>query len=143
MTLEELLEVWEADCAIDQYQLGEEALRIPKLHSKYYRMYMKEKQLAFELQAALRVLKLHKSEFYTMGPHAETPKEWKLPDSGRVPKTAVAEYLEADKEVIKLTTTLAMQMEKAKFLESIINGLRERGFAIKNAIDMLRFQSGA
>lgn len=143
MQIEDLLKLWEEDSKIDQYSLGDEALKIPKLHSKYYRLYMTEKQLAIELAAALRVLKLQKTEFYTMGPSSAYPTTWVLPDFGRVPKTQATEYVEADKDVIRLATTLSMQVEKTKLIESIINGLRERGFAIKNAIDMLKFQSGA
>lgn len=143
MNIAELLAIWELDSNIDSLDLSNESLKIPKLHSKYYRHFLKEKEDAQAYSAALRVLKLQKYEFYTMGPNSESHEDWQLPDFGKVPKPEIARYLEGDKDLIKLETKLTMQIEKVKFLESIINGLRERGFAIKNSIDMIKFQHGA
>ena len=39
MTLEELQADWEKDTVIDRSELGQEALKIPQLHSKYYKIF--------------------------------------------------------------------------------------------------------
>ena len=38
MTMEEIMEAWSNDSNIDRTELGEESLKIPQLHSKYYKM---------------------------------------------------------------------------------------------------------
>ena len=40
MTLDEVLEEWHKDSQLDRTELGEEALKIPQLHSKYYKLYI-------------------------------------------------------------------------------------------------------
>jgi hypothetical protein len=143
MNTEQILDLWEQDNQIDELNLVGEALRSPKLHGKYYRIFVAEKQRALELAAIVKITKLRKSEFYTMGPDSDTPESWKLPDFGRVAKAEVSKYLEADQDIIRIETKYQMQVEKVKLVESIINSLRDRGYAIRNAIDMIKFQQGA
>ena len=35
ISLEQLQEMWQEDCKVDQLNLGQESTRIPELHSKY------------------------------------------------------------------------------------------------------------
>ena len=39
MTLEEIQNLWENDCAIDPDNLHLESIKIPSLHSKYFNIY--------------------------------------------------------------------------------------------------------
>ena len=36
MTLEEIQNLWSKDSKVDRTELGEEAIRIPQIHSKYF-----------------------------------------------------------------------------------------------------------
>jgi hypothetical protein len=43
MKIEDILELWKEDANVDRTELGDEALKIPKLHHKYYQIYISEK----------------------------------------------------------------------------------------------------
>ena len=80
MTLAELPAEWDKDCQIDRTELGQEAIKIPQLHSKYYKIYSISRLQLRKLEADFKTLKLEKYEFYTMGPTEETQaKGWALP----------------------------------------------------------------
>lgn len=144
MTLEELQAAWENDCQIDRTELGHEAIKIPQLHSKYYKIYSTSRLQLRKLEAEFKILKLEKYEFYTMGPTEETQaKGWMLPARGAILKAEVNNYIDADPDIIKASLKLGLLQEKIQFLEDIIKSLVNRGFQIKSAIDWERFKVGA
>jgi hypothetical protein len=143
MKLEDILDEWEKDAKIDRTNLGNEAIAIPALHNKYYRIFIQEKLLLRKYQEEQKQLKLAKTEFYFMGPTAESEeKGWKLPPQGKILKADVPNYVEADKDVVHLNLKVGVQLEKVEFVMSIIKSLTNRGFQIKSAIDWSKFQSG-
>lgn len=142
MTLEELLNEWEQDAPIKRTDITSEALNSPKLHSKYYRIYMGERARLIGWMNQLKQLKFNKFEFYTEGPNSETPSGWALPAKGRVLKADVDRYLDADKDLLDLTQKVDLQKEKVKMIESIISSISFRNNSIKNAIEMIKFESG-
>jgi hypothetical protein len=143
MKIDSIYEEWGKDSEIDKTELGDESIRIPKLHHKYYQIYTAEKMLLRKYDADMRKLKLDKYEFYTMGPNEDTPKDWKLPPRGMILKTDIPMYIEGDKDIIDLSLRIGIQQEKVDLLESIIKSLTNRGFQIKAAIDFLKFTMGA
>lgn len=142
MHLEDIMEYWGEDSRIDPTDLSNEALKTPKLHHKYYEMYVRERLMLRKMEATLKQLKLAKFEFYTQGPHEETPEHWKLPAIGKILRSDVATYIDADPDIIKETLRIAVQSEKVDALESIIRVIGNRGYAIKNSIDYMRFMNG-
>jgi hypothetical protein len=142
MKIEEILDLWKEDSHIDRTELGDEALRIPKLHQKYYQIYIHERLNLRSLEAAMKTLKLDKYEFYTQGPNEDTPKDWKLPPKGLILKSDIPMYMDADSEIIKLSLNIGLQQEKLEFLESIIKSFGNRGYNIKAAIDWQKFTMG-
>jgi hypothetical protein len=145
MKLEDIQKQWEEDAPINQLDLVGESLKIPKLHEKYYKMFMIEIAKLTKLSLEMKAMELTKFELYTDGPHSEIPEHWKNREGaarGRVMKTNVQPYLDADPDIIDARMMLALQKEKCNFIESIIKGLRDRQFTIKNAIDMMKFQAG-
>jgi len=144
MKLEEIYAEWDIDSSIDTTDLGNESIKIPKLHNKYYRLYTNEKLLLRKYEAEMKSLKLAKYEFYTQGPSAETKElGWTMPARGMILKQEMPMYMEADKEIIALSLKIGLQQEKVELLESIIKGLVNRGFQIKSAIDWHKFTMGA
>lgn len=144
MNIDEILENWQVDTKIDKTELGDEALNIPKLHHKYYQIYVKEKMLLRKHEADMKQLKLDKYEFLTQGPNEETKdKGWKLPPKGMVLKSDIPMYLEADQDIINLSLKIGYQQEKLELLDSIIKSIMNRNFIIKNAIDWQKFTMGA
>ncbi|CAB4131260.1 Recombination, repair and ssDNA binding protein UvsY [uncultured Caudovirales phage] len=144
MKLEDIYEEWKKDSDIDKTELGNEALKIPKLHHKYYQMFTHERLLLRKYEADFKNLKLSKYEFYTMGPTEESrDKGWHLPARGMILKSDLPMYMEADKDIIDMSLRIGMQQEKIELLESIIKSLVNRGFQIKSAIEWTKFTMGA
>lgn len=144
MKLEDIYEEWKKDSDIDKTELGDEALKIPKLHHKYYQMFTHERLLLRKYEADFKNLKLSKYEFYTMGPTEESrDKGWRLPARGMILKSDLPMYMEADKDIIDMSLRIGMQQEKIELLESIIKSLVNRGFQIKSAIEWTKFTMGA
>lgn len=143
MRIEEICDLWQVDCDIDKTELGDESLKIPKLHHKYYQIYTTEKLLLRKFESQLKKLKLEKYEFYTQGPNEETPYTWKLPARGIILKQDIPMYMDADKDIVELSLKIGLQQEKVEFLESIIKSLINRGFQIRAAIDFMKFTMGA
>lgn len=145
MKLEDIQKEWEKDAPINQLDLVGESLRIPKLHEKYYKMFIAETTRLMQMHHQLKTMELGKLELYTEGPHSEVPQEWKNRTGaarGKVLKTNVQPYIDADEDLIDMRMRLGLQKEKANFVEAIIKGLRDRQFTIKNAIEMMKFQAG-
>lgn len=144
MTIDEILENWQKDSQIDKTELGDEALNIPKLHHKYYQIFVKEKMILRKQESDMKQLKLDKYEFLTQGPNEETKeKGWKLPPKGMILKGDLPMYLDADQDVVNLSLKIGYQQEKLELLDSIIKTIMNRNFIIRNAIDWQKFTMGA
>lgn len=144
MKIEEISSNWEKDIDIDKIELGDEVLKIPKLHHKYYQFYVTEKMLLRTYESQLKKLKLDKYEFYSQGPNEETQsKGWKLPAKGLILKADIPMYMEADDDIINISLKIGLQQEKVEYLESILKSLNNRGYNIKTAVDWIRFTSGS
>lgn len=143
MKLEKIQEFWDEDSNIDQTNLSEEATNIPKLHSKYWKIYTHERLILRKYKTEYAELKLEKTSFYVDGPVKEQiDKGWKFPDKGRIIKSELQPYLDADKELIEMSLKIGIQEEKIDFLQSIIQQINNRSFIIKNAIEWLKFSNG-
>mgnify|MGYP003625455801 FL=1 len=68
-------------------------------------------------------------------------KGWK-PFRLKVIRNDLDKYIQADKEVIKLSLTIDFHTANANYLEDIIKTIHSRNFIVKNMIDILKFQSG-
>jgi hypothetical protein len=144
MSIDEILEQWQQDTKIDRTELGDEALNIPKLHHKYYQIFVKERMILRKQESEMKQLKLDKYEFLTQGPNEETKdKGWKLPPKGMILKGDIPMYLEADQDIVNLSLKIGYQQEKIELLDSIIKSIMNRNFVIKNAIDWQKFTMGA
>lgn len=144
MKLDEIHEMWRADCNVDKTELGEEALKIPKLHSKYLKVFTDERLALRKLEQDRKQLVLTKNDYY----RGELPEE-DLKENGWEPfrksviKSDIPMYIEADQDIIKLNLRITIQQEKVDVLEAIIKSISNRGFLIKSAIDFEKFKVGA
>jgi hypothetical protein len=144
MKLERIFEEWEKDSEFDKTELGDESLKVAKLHHKYYRMLTQERITKRQLEADFKILRLEKHEFYTQGPSKETmDRGWVMPAIGKVIKSEVTNYIDADRDIIDISLKIGIQSEKIDLLESIIKTLLNRGYNIRAAIDWEKFKMGA
>jgi thymidylate synthase len=143
MNIDDILSSWKSDVEIDQTDLSNESLKIPKLHHKYYKIYVHESLLLRKYESDLKKLRLEKYEFYTQGPNEETNKKgWELPAKGLILKTDIPMYMDGDPDIINLSLKIGLQQEKIDLLESIIKQINNRGFLIKSSIEFIRFTNG-
>lgn len=144
MKFENILAEWEKDSVIDKTELDSESLKIPKLHHKYYTIYVTEKLTLHKLESDMKTLRLEKYEFLTQGHTEETrSKGWILPAKGMILKTDVNMYMEADKDIIELSLKIGVQKEKIELLESIIRMIINRNYSLRTSLDFIKFTSGA
>jgi len=143
MKLEDIVNEWEKDSQIDQTELATESLKIPQLHSKYYKMYLNERLLLKKLRGDFKQLYRVKFEYYNGTISDEELKEYQWePFALKVLKADLNVYMDADKELITLQNKVDIQEEKVNFLESAIKSLTARGYNLKSAIDWIRFTQG-
>ena len=143
MDTNDILTIWAADSPLDETNLVGESKRIPLLHSKYYNMYYREVLRVKKLKAEYKELEMDKRNYYdgSMAEEDLREKGWK-PFRLKVIRNDLDKYIQADKEVIKLSLTIDFHTANANYLEDIIKTIHSRNFIVKNMIDILKFQSG-
>jgi len=144
MKLDDIMNMWEQDSKIDQTELGEESLKIPLLHHKYYKILIEEGLLIKKLELDYKSLYKLKFEYYMGTLDKETLNErgW-TPNSLKILKADISVYTEADQELQSIQARIDILKTKILFIESIIKTITNRGFLIKNSIDWERFKVGA
>jgi len=144
MKIEELYEMWSKDCEIDQTNISSESANIPKLHNKYFRVYMEEGLRLKKLRSEYKQLKLLKEQYYK-GELDQTELDengWQ-PQPLKILRQDIPTYIEADNDIINASLKIGMQEEKVGYLESIIKQINNRGFQLKTIVDWERFRTGA
>lgn len=143
MRLDDIQAAWEQDVQIDRTELGNESLRIVKLHSKYYKIFSQERLMLRKMESEFKELYRDKYEWFNGNISQETlqEREWK-PNPLKILRTDIAMYIEADEQMRTASLKVEMQREKVEFLESAIKTLIPMGYNIKNAIEWAKFQNG-
>jgi hypothetical protein len=143
MKLEDIFAEWDKDSQFDRTKLDIVALGLPQMHAKYLRILAHERLVLRKYEADYKELKLQKQVFYVDGPDEEqVAKGWQLPPKGRIVKSDVGPWLEADKDIIALSLRIGMQQEKVEVLKGILDSVKSTGWNVKSAIDWAKFQSG-
>ena len=128
----------------DDTELDKESLRIPQLHNKYLNFYHEER-LRFQGYKAQysKMFKL-KWEYYTGKLSENQLKElgWE-PFDLKILRQDVDIYLEADKDLVELKNKMTMQEEKVEYLNSVLKGIMNRQFHIRDAIAWRKFMNGS
>jgi hypothetical protein len=143
MKFEEIQKLWSSDCAIDETELSQEAVKIPQLHNKYLILYSNEKLKFKDMSFIFTSLRRRKRDYYSgrMTEEELEAVDWE-PFQFKLLKVDIQEYIDSDENVIESKKLLAVQEEKVNYLEAIVRSLTNRGYLIKNAIDWKRFTAG-
>lgn len=144
MKIEEIYEMWAKDSEIDQTNVSGESANIPKLHNKYFRIYMEEGMKLKQFRAKYKQLKLLKEQYYRGELDISELQEygWE-PQPLKILRQDIGTYIDADKDIIDLSLKVGMQEEKVNYLEAIIKMISNRGFQLKTIVDWERFRTGA
>lgn len=140
MNLEEIQDLIEEDSKLDDSRLDWELLRIPSLHSKYYRLYSSELSALKKLNLAYFSARKKKTEYYLGKAPDEVYKE--KPLDIKILKTDVDTYLDSDEELHQSLTEMELHKIKVDMVEKFLSSLRDRGFNIKTAVDFMKFKAG-
>jgi hypothetical protein len=141
--LDELQAAWKQDSLIDRTELGEESLKIPQLHSKYFNLFSQERLAYRKMETEYKRLLRLKHEYYTgvISEEDLRTQQWE-PFMLKILRTDLSMYLDSDEDLQMMQLRMDLQKEKVDFLDSAIKSLTTRGYQIKNAIDWTRFQMG-
>lgn len=143
MRLEEIEALWDKDCIIDRVELAKESLMIPKLHNKYYKLYLREKLILKKMKSSLNKLRSAKRLWYDGKFAREDLEEWGWNQCLiQVQSKDLNTYVDGDDDVIQEEIKTSLQEEKVEYLRSIINNITQRSFVIKNAIEFIKFTNG-
>lgn len=135
MKLEEIMELADKDAKIDYTEIGTESMTVTKLISKWLGIYALESVTFLKLKRQYEGEKKNKWEYYSG--KGETPFELRLL------KTDIPLYLDNDPDLTKVKDRMDLQEVKMKFIEGYVKALQQRGYNLKNALDYLKFTSGA
>lgn len=143
MTLDELKSEWHADSQLDEGNLSGEALKLPMLHSKYLseliQFKLKHTKISMDI-AQLRATKgrYFRGELTTQELQERGWEQWQY----RTLKADIDGLIDADPDVQQLITREQYIKTVIYFLESVMGEIKNRNFAIKSAIDWIKFRAG-
>ena len=141
MNLEQIQEMWQKDSVIDPDNLHDESLKISQLHSKYYTIYNTITLLREKARETYNRVRLERYNYYTGKAPAEVYVEEPFPYKVRE-KDALQRHMEADERLNKVDLKIRYYDLMLKFLEEIIKTISNRNYAIKNAIEFMKFTAG-
>jgi hypothetical protein len=120
--------------------------QIPKLHNKYYVIYLQEKGRLKQYIQSHEKLLLDAQRYYSkdekLDPDIIKQRGWPDIIPQYILKTSVADYIKADDIVQKSSMQIFLQEEKIDLLKEILEQIKWRNNLIKNMIDNEKFKSG-
>ena len=144
MNIEQLQELWDADCAIDDNYLGEQSTATPKLHAKYVKLLVHVKLKHTKLQSDYNLLRKNKFRYY----RGELSRD-ELNDLGWLQwqgvkplKNEMDEFLSGDTDLNTLRVQIDYLETMIYFLESIMQQIKARDWQIKTAVEWKKFLAG-
>jgi hypothetical protein len=143
MKLDQIRAMAERDINIDKTELGDESARIPQLHNKYLNMFHDERLVLSKMSVDYKILRKNKWEWMTGKMSQETLDllKWE-PFQTRIMRQDLDLYLDADPELNEAESRLTLQKEKVEYLESLLKGISQRHWIIRNAIEWRKFTQG-
>ena len=143
-TLDDVLNMWEADSGIDDNHLGEASTSTAKLHAKYLKMLVEAKLRKTKLDIDMNSLRKTKIRYY----RGELSRD-ELADMGWEPwqynkplKAEMDEFLKGDSDLTKIQTRSDYIETLVYALESIMQQIKQRDFQLSNGIKWKVFLAG-
>ena len=144
MNLEQLQEMWDVDCQIDDNYLGEQSTATPKLHAKYIKLLVNIKLKHTKLSSDYNMLRKAKFRYYRGELSREELTELNWPQwQGIKPiKNEMDEFLKGDSELNTMQVKIDYLETMIYFLESVLGQIKARDWQIKSHIEWKRFLAG-
>jgi len=143
MNFDKIREMVAKDISIDKTELGDESARIPQLHNKYLNVFHDERLILHKMSADFKILRRNKWEWMTgkMSQELLDSLKWE-PFQQRVMRQDLGLYLDADSDLTEQESKIALQTEKVEYLESLLKGISQRHWVIRNSIEWRKFTQG-
>lgn len=145
MNIEELNDIWQADCDIDDNHLDRESINTAKLHSKYLRILVHHKMKIAALHAEYNNLRQVKFRYYRgeLSRDELTDRGWSQWQGVKPLKNEMDEFLTGDADLNKITIKIEYIKVMIEALESILGQIKARDWQIRNAVDYKKFIAGS
>jgi hypothetical protein len=140
MNLDEIQTLWEEDSKIDEDNLHAESTKIPSLHAKYYKILNNILLLKKIEENKLKQLKKDKWQYYTGKADPEVYID--KPFDYKVLRQDVDKYIDADEDLIKISSKIDYYQIMLNYLDSILKTINNRTYQIKNSIEWQQFIRG-
>jgi hypothetical protein len=144
MNIEQLQEMWDTDCEIDDKYLGENSTATPKLHAKYVKILVQIKLKHTKLQSDYLLLRKNKFRLY----RGELSRDelsnlgWEQWQGVKPLKNEMDEFLSGDKELVTIKVKIDYLETMIYLLESILQQIKARDWQIKTAVEWKKFLVG-
>lgn len=144
MNLEDLQNMWDEDCAIDDNRLGEHSTATPKLHAKYVRQLVNIKLKHTKFSSDYNILRKNKFRHYRgeLSREELTNLGWNQWQGVKPLKNEMDEFLQGDSELNTQRVKIDYLETMIYFLESVLSQIKARDWQIKSHIEWKKFLAG-
>jgi len=144
MKLSDIEKIWSEDTEIDNMNLGNESLKIPKLHSKYYAILNQEKLVLMKHRMELDKLSLTLESYFakTLTPDELTAAGLPPYSEKKILKPDIQKHVDTWPSVVEKKLLIGAQYEKIEYLKDIIKMIHNRSFQIRDAVEWFKFTNG-
>lgn len=144
MNIEQLQDMWEADCEIDDNYLGEHATKTPKLHAKYVKLLVGVKLKHTKLQSDYNMLRKAKFRYYRgeLGREELQDLGWSQWQGVKPLKNEMDEFLTGDEDLNTMKVKIEYLETMIYLLESILTQIKARDWQLKTAVEWKKFLAG-
>ena len=145
MDIQEIQEMWEVDCEIDDNYLGENTTETPKLHAKYLKILINSKLKKTKLQSDYNLLRKAKFRYYRGEMSRDELQEhgWDQWQGVKPLKNEMDEFLQGDADLNTIKVRLEYIDSMVYQLEQIMQQLKARDWQIKTAVEWKKFLAGS
>ena len=144
MNIEQIQEMWDVDCEIDNNYLGETTTATPKLHAKYVKLLVNVKLKHTKLSSDYNILRKNKFKYYRgeMSREELTDLNWNQWQGVKPIKNEMDEFLKGDTDLNTMTVKIQYLETMVYMLESILGQIKARDWQIKTAVECKKFLAG-
>ena len=134
--LDELMDEWHKDCAIDSTEPGLELMRISSLHGKYLHILSHHRMLVKKFTNEYNKLRLAKFQYYQGDLDMEELAErgWQ-PQPRIIGKPSVPMYMDGDEDLNNILLKKVVHEEIVEFCTSTVKELNSRVYALRSFIE--------
>lgn len=132
--LKKLQEQYSEDIKINQANLQYEATNNPVLYSKWLSTYSNTRHAILTLELKKRKILKERLDFYTGRGDQACMTLYE--------KSEMKTVIQADEEILKIDAAIELNGIILDYLSKCIDNIKSRGYAIKNLIDIRKYENG-